>query len=98
MVQDPGNTEKVIILLFVNSVLRTELKEFFGVIFKEDAIEVANINYGTIFPGSDPSEHIRTIEISHNGGSEITGCKFYLSENGVWLTDHVDVKYFNNEL
>lgn len=23
------------------------------------------------------------------------GCKFYLSRNGVWLTDYVDVKYIN---
>jgi len=24
------------------------------------------------------------------------GCKFYISENGVWLTDYVDTKYIKN--
>lgn len=25
------------------------------------------------------------------------GCKFYLSNNGVWLTEYVNIKYFKNE-
>ena len=30
----------------------------------------------------------------HSGEMYKNGCKFYLSENGVWLTEYVNVKYF----
>ena len=30
----------------------------------------------------------------HSGEMYKDGCKFYLSENGVWLTEYVNVKYF----
>lgn len=77
-----GTGEKSIDVIFKDGIKKMNRQHVHLSIDMETAIKV----------GSRHGKH-RVIEVRARA-MHTDGIKFYLSENGVWLTDYVDIKYF----